>query len=243
VTTLETRPGTWRRVWMLVRTPRRGRGFWYGLAIDLLWPAAMVFTVPVWRGGERVPADGPVLLASNHVSFLDPVTETAFVLAHGRIPRYLAKAGLWRIPVVGRVLAGGGHIPVYRDTRDAKAAYRDALLALERGEAVLVYPEATFTDDPDGWPMRGKTGIARLALASGVPVIPLAHWGSQRVLPRSKVLPRLLPRKRVFTYVGEPVDLSDFAGLEPTRQVLTEATARIMAAITELLVEIRATES
>jgi 1-acyl-sn-glycerol-3-phosphate acyltransferase len=176
------------------------------------------------------------------VSFVDPLTETAFVLAQGRIPRYLAKAGLWRLPVIGRVLAGGGHIPVYRDTRDAKTAYRDALVALERGESVLVYPESTFTDDPDGWPMRGKTGVARMALASGVPVVPLAHWGGQRVLPRKKILPRLLPRKRVFTYVGEPVDLSDFAGAEPTRQVLTEATARIMAAITALLVEIRAEE-
>jgi 1-acyl-sn-glycerol-3-phosphate acyltransferase len=213
------------------------------MAIDLLWPWVMVFTVPVWRGGERVPASGPVLLASNHVSFVDPLTETAFVLAHGRIPRYLAKAGLWKLPVIGKVLAGGGHIPVYRGTRDAIAAYRDALVALERGESVMVYPEATFTDDPDGWPMRGKTGIARLALASGAPVVPLAHWGGQRVLPRKKWLPRLLPRKQVFTYVGEPVDLTEFAGAEPTRAVLTEVTARIMAAITDLLVEIRATES
>jgi 1-acyl-sn-glycerol-3-phosphate acyltransferase len=228
---------------MLVRTPRRGRGFWYGLAIDLLWLPAMVCTVPVWRGGERIPKQGPVLLASNHVSFVDPVTETAFVLAHDRIPRYLAKASLWRIPVVGRVLAGGRHIPVHRDSRDAMGAYRSAIEALERGESVMVYPEATFTDDPDGWPMRGKTGIARMALASGAPVLPLAHWGTQRVLPRKKILPRLLPRKTVYTYVGEPVDLSDFAGKEPTREVLTAATAKIMAAITDLLREIRATET
>jgi 1-acyl-sn-glycerol-3-phosphate acyltransferase len=234
---------TFRRVWSLVRTPRRGRGFWYSVAIDLLWPFAMGFIVPVWRGGDRVPATGPVLLASNHVSFLDPVTETAFILAHGRIPRYLAKAGLWKIPVVGRVLAGGGHIPVYRDTRDAKAAFRDALAALERGESVLVYPEGTFTNDPDNWPMRGKTGIARLALASGAPVIPLAHWGSQRVLPRGKKFPRLLPRKRVYTSVGEPVDLSDLAGPDPSRKAVIEATYRIMAAITALLVEIRDAES
>jgi 1-acyl-sn-glycerol-3-phosphate acyltransferase len=89
--------------------------------------------------------------------------------------------------------------------------------------------------------MRGRTGVARMALASGVPVYPVAHWGSQRVLPRKKVLPRLLPRKRVITYVGGPVDLSDFAGVEPNRTVLVEATARIMAAITDLLTEIRDT--
>jgi 1-acyl-sn-glycerol-3-phosphate acyltransferase len=229
------------RVAALARTPRRGRGFWYSLAIDVLWPVVMTFTVPVWRGGERLPKTGPVLLASNHLSFVDPVTEAAFVLAHGRIPRFLAKAELWQLPLVGRVLSGGGHIPVHRDVRDAAGAYRDALAALEQDRVVLVYPESTFTKDPDGWPMRGRTGVARMALASGVPVYPVAHWGSQRVLPRKKVLPRLLPRKRVITYVGGPVDLSDFAGVEPNRTVLVEATARIMAAITDLLTEIRDT--
>lgn len=223
----------------MTSAPRRGRGFWYGLAIDVVGPLVMAVTVPVWRGGERLPATGPVLLASNHVSFVDPLTETMFVLAHGRIPRFLAKAGLWRVPLIGQVLAGGGHIPVHRDTRDAKGAYREALAALERGELVLVYPEATFTNDPDGWPMRGRPGIARLALASGAPVFPVAHWGGQRVLPRGKIVPRLLPRKTVYTYVGEPVDLSDLADAEPTREVLLTATARIMAAITTLLAEIR----
>jgi 1-acyl-sn-glycerol-3-phosphate acyltransferase len=242
VTTTVAPKWTLRRVLMLARTPRRGRGFWFGLAIDLLWIPAMAATVPVWRGGERIPKQGPVLLASNHVSFVDPVTETAFVLAHDRIPRYLAKAGLWDIPIIGRVLAGGKHIPVRRDTGDVLTAYRSAIEALERGESVMVYPEGTFTKDPDGWPMRGKTGVARMALASGAPVIPLAHWGTQRILPRKKVLPRLIPRKKVYTYVGEPVDLSDFADVEPTREVLNAATARIMAAITDLLREIRATE-
>ncbi|HEX3791121.1 MAG TPA: lysophospholipid acyltransferase family protein [Pseudonocardiaceae bacterium] len=229
----------WRRVALLARTPRRGRGFWYGVAIDALWTFAMAGIKPVWRGGEHVPETGGVLLASNHVSFVDPITETAFVLAHGRIPRYLAKASLWNIPLIGRVLAGGKHIPVRRGTRDVLAAYAGGLEALERGEAVLVYPEATFTSDPDGWPMRGKTGVARMALATGVPVVPIAHWGGQEVLPRKKLLPRLVPRRTVYTFVGPPVDLSDFADAEPTREVLATATKRIMAAITDLLADIR----
>lgn len=195
--------------------------------------------MPVWRGGERLPATGPVLLASNHLSFVDPLTEAVFVLAHGRIPRILAKSGLWRLPLLGRVLTNGGHIPVHRDTRDAKGAYRDALTALDRGELLLVYPEATFTKDPDGWPMRGRQGIARLALASGAPVYPVAHWGAQRILPPGKIVPRLLPRKTVHTYLGEPVDLSDLTGIPPTRDVLVTATARIMAAITAQLADIR----
>lgn len=236
-----SRPGTLRRMAGVARTPRRGRGFWYGLAIDVGYPFTMACTVPSWRGGERIPATGPVLLASNHLSFVDPVTATAFVLAHGRIPRFLAKSGLWDLPVVGRVLADGGHIPVHRDARDARGAYQAALAALDRGELLVVYPESTFTDDPDGWPMRGRTGVARMALESGVPVLPVAHWGSQRVLPPTKRVPRLLPRQRITIHVGEPVDLSDFAGQRLSRTVLTEATTRIMTAITDQLREIRTT--
>jgi 1-acyl-sn-glycerol-3-phosphate acyltransferase len=224
---------------MMVRTPRRGRGFWYGLAIDLLWPFLMLFTVPVWRGGEHIPRTGGVLLACNHVSFLDPIEGTAFVLAHRRIPRYLAKAQLWRIPLVGRVLAGGGHIPVHRGTSAVAGVYDDALAALERGETVVVYPEGTFTDDPDGWPMRGKTGVARMALATGVPVIPIAHWGGHHVLPRGRFLPRLLPRKTLHVTAGPPVDLAEFTGPAPTQAQLAAATAKVMAAITDLLADTR----
>lgn len=231
--------GVWRRVLLLVSTPRRGRGFWFGVAIDVLWPLLMVFTIPVWRGGHRLPRTGGVLLACNHVSFLDPIEGTAFVLAHGRIPRYLAKASLWRVPVIGRVLAGGGHIPVHRDRIAPLAVYSSALAALDRGECVVVYPEGTFTSDPDEWPMRGKTGVARMALTSGVPVIPMAHWGGQHVLRRGRVLPRLLPRQTVHVSVGRPVDLREFAGQPLTHEVLTAATARIMAAITDLLADIR----
>jgi 1-acyl-sn-glycerol-3-phosphate acyltransferase len=222
---------------LTLRTPRRGRGFWYGLAIDVLWPFVMVFCRSSWHGGRHIPRTGPALIASNHVSFADPVTVTAFVLAHGRIPRYLAKAGLWRIPVVRSVLAGGRHIPVHRGTSKATDAYRDAVTAVEGGECVLVFPEGTFTADPDGWPSvkQAKSGIARLALATGAPVIPIGHWGTQFVLPRKAKLPRLLPRKAVAIRTGPPVDLSGLLGAEPTREVVDEATKRIMAAITEQL--------
>ena len=225
------------KVRLTLRTPRRRRGFWYGLAIDVLWPFVMVFCRSSWHGGENIPGSGPVLIASNHVSFADPVTVTAYVLAHGRIPRYLAKAGLWDIPVVRSVLAGGRHIPVHRGTSKATDAYRDAVTAVEAGECVLVFPEGTFTADPDGWPSvkQAKSGIARLALATGAPVVPIGHWGTQFVLPQKAKFPRLLPRKPVAIRTGPPVDLSDLLGVEPTREVVAEATERIMAAITEQL--------
>lgn len=173
------------------------------------------------------------------MSFCDPMVDTAFVLAQGRIPRYLAKADLWRMPVVRRVLAGGGHIPVERATIAAGDAYRAAVTAVERGECLVVYPESTYTRREDGWPMRGKNGVARIALATGVPVVPVAHWGNQDLLPPGTRWPRLLPRQSVRVLAGPPVDLSRFAGLRPGKVVLDEATAAIMDAITDLLSELR----
>ena len=233
-----TAPRTlWAKIVLTCRTPRRGRGFWYGLAIDVLWPFVMLFMRLRWHGGENIPRSGPVLIASNHVSFADPVTVTAYVLAHGRIPRYLAKAGLWKIPVLRSVLSGGKHIPVHRGTSKATDAYRDAVKAVESGECVLVFPEGTFTADADGWPSvkQMKSGIARLALATGAPVVPIGHWGTQDVLPQKARFPRLLPRRRVVICAGAAGDLADLVGREPTREVVTEATRRIVAGITEQL--------
>lgn len=229
---------TWERLAVTVRFPRRGRGFWFGLFIELIWPLLAVFTRLGWRGGGNLPPGG-CLLVANHVSFCDPIVDTAFALAHGRVPRYLAKAELWRIPVVGRVLAGGGHIPVERATIAAGDAYRAAVAAVEHGECLVVYPESTYTRRADGWPMRGKNGVARIALATGVPVVPVAHWGNQDLLPPGTRWPRLLPRRSVRVLAGPPVDLSRFAGLRPGRGVLDEATAAIMESITELLGELR----
>ncbi|MDT7630972.1 MAG: hypothetical protein QOI50_2902 [Pseudonocardiales bacterium] len=220
------------------RFPRRGRGFWFGLAIELLWPFLAAFTRLGWRGGEHLP-EGGFLLAVNHLSFTDPIVDTAFVLAHRRVPRYLAKSELWQTPVVRRVLAGGGHIPVHRGGSGAAGAYRDAVEAVRRGECVVVYPEGTYTRHPEGWPMRGLNGVARVALESGRPVIPVAQWGNQQLLPLGSVWPRVLPRRSVRVLAGGPVDLSRFSGAPLTRKNLTAATAEIMTAITELLGELR----
>jgi 1-acyl-sn-glycerol-3-phosphate acyltransferase len=220
------------------RFPRRGRGFWFGLFIELIWPFLAVFTRLGWRGGSNLP-DGGCLVVVNHVSFCDPMVDTAFVLAHGRVPRYMAKADLWSMPVVRRVLAGGGHIPVQRATIAAGDAYRAAVAAVESGECLVVYPESTYTRRADGWPMRGKNGVARIALATGVPVVPVAHWGNQDLLPPGTRLPKLLPRRSVRVLAGPPVDLSRFAGLRPGKAVLDEATTAIMDAITDLLSELR----
>ncbi|WP_245744382.1 lysophospholipid acyltransferase family protein [Lentzea fradiae] len=232
MTPLELAAWTWKM-------PRRGRGFWFSLAIDVLWPFVVLFVRLRVRGRQHVPGNGGVVLAFNHLSNTDPIAAVVFALMSNRVPRVLAKASLWRVPVVNRVMRSGGHIPVERGTVKAAEALRPAVEALEAGKCVMAFPEGTFTSDPDGWPMKGKTGVARMALAAGVPVVPVAVWGTQDVLPQGSVLLRLLPRKRVDVVAGAPVDLSDLQGRELTAEVLDEATGRVMDAITTMLAGIR----
>lgn len=236
VTPLELAAWTWKM-------PRRGRGFWFSLAIDVLWPVVVLFVRLRVRGKQHVPGNGGVILAFNHLSNADTVAAVVFALMSNRVPRVLAKASLWRMPVVGWVMRSGGHIPVERGTVKASEALRPAVEALRDGECVMVFPEGTFTDDPENWPMKGKSGVARMALESRVPVVPVAEWGTQDLLPRGKILPRLLPRKRIEVVAGAPVDLSDLYDLDLTAEVLAEATRRVMAAITTMLSGIRSAQA
>jgi 1-acyl-sn-glycerol-3-phosphate acyltransferase len=102
-----------------------------------------------------------------------------------------------------------------------------------------MYPEATLTRDPNLWPMVGKTGVARLALMSGAPVIPCAQWGAQFLLPAYSKRFHLFPPKLVHVHAGPPIDLSQWQGMADDLQALTDATAKIMAAITAMLADIR----
>jgi 1-acyl-sn-glycerol-3-phosphate acyltransferase len=128
---------------------------------------------------------------------------------------------------------------VYRETSEAIAAVRDAIAAVERGECVVIYPEGTLTRDPGLWPMVGKTGAARVALATRRPLIPVAQWGAQEVIGPYRREFRILPRKTMRVRVGRPVDLSDLYGRPLDSDTLREATARLIAAMTTLVAEIR----
>src|SRR5690606_689346 len=114
-----------------------------------------------------------------------------------------------------------------------------AVASLEAGECVAVFPEGTLTREPDLWPMAGKTGVARLALTTRAPLIPIAQWGAQDLLGRYKKLLKPFPRKQVTVVAGPPVDLSDLYGRPLDTVVLREATERVMSAITALLEDIR----
>jgi 1-acyl-sn-glycerol-3-phosphate acyltransferase len=216
-------------------------GFWARLAICLAKPPLAFFFRRDWRGAEHIPAAGGFIAAVNHNSYLDPISYGTFQYDAGRFPRFMAKSGLFK-GVVGTILRGSGQIPVYRNSRKLSDAYRAAVAAVERGEGVVFYPEGTLTHDPDLWPMAGRTGVAQVALLTKVPVIPVAQWGAHLAVPpyATEKRVRLLPRKTLTVLAGPPVDLSRFEGREITAKLLREATETIMAAITELLSEIRA---
>ena len=224
----------------VARVDRRSRlGFAYRFAAFILWPFMMIFTKRDWRGTDNLDVDGGMVLAANHLSWFDPIVISHVMWDNNRPPRFLAKDGLFRVPVVGWIMRSAGQIPVVRGTRDAAVAVQAAVDAAQRGECVIVYPEGTITKDPDMWPMAAKTGAARIALTARVPVIPLAHWGAQQVMGPYKMEMRLLPRKTMHVIVGPPVDLSDLYDRPLDADTLHLATERIMADITEMLRQLR----
>ena len=219
----------------------RGLGPWYLLAVALLKPPTLLLTRRRSSGVALVPPGG-VVIAANHISHADPLVLADFVLSDlHRAPRFLAKRELFLgNGLVGRVMRGAGQLPVDRHAADASRALAPAVAALARGETVVIYPEGTVTRDPGKWPMRARTGVARLALLSGAPVVPVAQWGAQDVLDtyRSGRLD-LRPRRPMRLRVGPPVDLSRWQGRELTADVLREATDAVMDAITAELEVLR----
>jgi 1-acyl-sn-glycerol-3-phosphate acyltransferase len=219
---------------------RYGRlGFWYRLVVNGARPLLRVSTTREWTELDRIPQAGGVIVAANHISYVDPFTLGLFVLEAGRIPKYLAKSSLFENPLTKRIFIGANQIPVYRGTADAAKALSAAAEAVDNGECLLIYPEGSATRDPDCWPMKARTGVARLALMTGAPVVPVAQWGPQKLWRYKAKFPHPFPRKKVQILAGPPVDLSKYAGQPPTAEVLREVTDVVMAAITELLIELR----
>ena len=217
---------------------REKRGWSLAVCVAVLRPLLMVLTRRSFQGAEHLPRGGFVF-AANHISHADPLMFAHFVNDTGYSPHFLAKASVLNVPVLGRFLRSTGQIPVQRGGAEAAQAYRDAVLAVGRGDSVIVYPEGTITRDPDLWPMVGRTGAARIALETGCPVIPCAQWGAHEVLPPYTKRPHVWPPKVNRVRAGPPVDLSDLQSKPVTADVLRQATDRIMAAIARELAEIR----
>ncbi|WP_405776759.1 lysophospholipid acyltransferase family protein [Streptomyces sp. NBC_00859] len=220
---------------------RRRIGFWYRLAAVIAKPPLLVLFKRDWSGMEHIPDDGGFITAVNHNSYLDMFSYGHFQYNTGKVPRFLAKAALFKVPVVGPLLRGTGQIPVYRESSNAFGAFRAAVTAVEQGQCVAFYPEGTLTRDPGQWPMTAKSGVARAALLTKAPVIPVAQWGANLAMPpyASAKKIRFFPRKTLQVKAGPPVDLTRFYGKDPTPEVLKEATEAIMAAVTVLLEDLR----
>jgi 1-acyl-sn-glycerol-3-phosphate acyltransferase len=218
---------------------RRRLGFWRRLVVLLVKPPLVVWTRREWSGQQHLPRTGGVIIVPNHISHADPLMSAHYVYDAGRWPQYLAKASVFKVPVVGWILRRVKQIPVERGTVDAARSLDELVAAVRAGAAVIIYPEGTTTREPDLWPMRGKTGAARLALATGAPVIPMAMWGPERIFdPRTKRID-LRPGQLMKVTAGPPVDLSRWAGASPTRATLDQMTEEIMLRVRDLVATLR----
>lgn len=229
----------------MARVSRRSPlGFAFRFAAFILHPLMVLITKRDWQGEANLDTDSGLVVAANHISWFDPIVISHILWDNDRPPRFLAKEALFRAPVVGWIMRNAGQIPVYRGTRDAAASVQAAVDAARHGECVLVYPEGTITKDPDLWPMAAKSGAARIALSAQVPVVPMAHFGAHQVMGPYRKEFKIFPRKTMHIRVGPPVDLTDlYRDGEVDAETLALATERIMAAVTELLHQIRKEET
>jgi 1-acyl-sn-glycerol-3-phosphate acyltransferase len=192
-----------------------------------------------WRfeGLEHIPRQGPGLVAANHVSYFDPLAHGHLIEKAGRRPRFLAKIELFRNRFTGPVLRGARQIPVVRGSGD-RGPVDAAARALEAGEVVVVYPESTVTTNADRSPMRGKTGIARLTLVTGAPVIPMAVWGTAPVWQKGGQR-SLRYGRPIWVKAGPPLDLSRYEDQVDDRETLRIVTDEVMAEIAVLVEDLR----
>ena len=214
-------------------------GVSYRVAEVILWPPFMALTRRDWRGTANLGRHGEgIIVAPNHISFLDPLVMAHFLHDNGRPPRFMGKQSVFEIPLAGQLIRGAGQIPVSRD-KDPHKALAAAEAAVRSGECLVMYPEGTITRDPDTWPMSGKTGALRVALETGAPLIPVAQWGANRIMPPYTTQMHVLPPKTIQVTAGPPLDIEDLRGRPLTKTLLEEGTDRLMDAITGLLEEIR----
>jgi 1-acyl-sn-glycerol-3-phosphate acyltransferase len=216
-----------------------GATSWFRFGATLVRPILNLIAKRDWRGAENIPKRGAAIAVCNHISYVDPLLFTHFLYDNGRAPRYLGKASLFKLPIIGRVLLGAGQIPVERETSSASQSLQHAIAFLNSGHLLGVYPEGTLTRDENYWPMKAKTGIARLAILTQVPVIPCAQWGAQKILPAYSKKLKLFPRNKVSVVAGKPLDFSKWYGKAEDPVALEEATAFVMSAITRLLEDLR----
>ncbi len=211
---------------------------WYRVAEwSLRPPIALWFN---WRfeGLEHITQQGPILVAGNHISYLDPLAHAYMLVKAGRRPRFLAKSELYENWFLRHFLEGARQIKVERGT-GSLAPVEEAKRALGEGEAVIVYPEGTITRNLDFTPMEGKTGVARLTIESDVPVMPLAVWGSQHVWQRDGARSLKFGRP-IWVKAGAPLDFSQYEGQRDDPTTYRKITETVMGELGRLVSDLRA---
>jgi 1-acyl-sn-glycerol-3-phosphate acyltransferase len=205
----------------------------------LIIPILNAVTKRTWQGAENIPQSGPAIVISNHLSYADVLFFAQYLYKNGRAPRFIGKRSVFEVPIIGRILLAAGQIPVDRESTHASKALDHAVAALKAGHLIGIYPEGTLTRDENLWPMVAKTGAARLAIITRLPIIPVAAWGIADLLPPYSKKPRILPRSKITLRAGKPIDLSSWYGKQDDPDALARATAHIMGELTTMLEDIR----
>ncbi|MFS0794116.1 lysophospholipid acyltransferase family protein [Microbacterium sp. 1P10AE] len=222
----------------MTASPEKSRpsAFWPLAAVVV--PLVGLFARIELRGVENLPHEGAYVLAPNHNSEFDPLIVAVAVWRGGRAPRFLAKESLFKVPVLGSALRATGMVPVPRTSASANQSIKAAQDIARDGRGIIVYPEGTLTRDPELWPMRGKSGAVRLALGGDLPLIPMAQWGVQQILPRYGKL-RFPRRSHVIVEFGPAMDVAEYRATATQPATLTRATDALMARIAEMLSGLR----
>lgn len=232
------------------KSPGRSGAILYAVAAAVIGSAAAALTrlSIAKRHGRRMAVarlpPGPVIVISNHASYADGLLLALACRRMGRSIRLLATGGVFRAPILGFLARRVGFIPVERGSASAADSLELAAEALAAGETVGIFPEGRTTRDPNLWPERSKTGAVRLALDTGVPIVPIAMVGTHRVLPRRRpalaLIRNLILRPEVLVEVGEPIDVVALAGSEPvTPERVRRVADRVMAELVELVAALR----
>lgn len=218
---------------------QRENSFAFVLVAMVLAPILrLMFTIKT-SGKENLPQGGYILVG-NHLSYLDPFSFAYSVYIHmKRVPHYLAKESIFRIPIIGKILPKVGQIPVYRGGKSNEEPLRAAKEFLKAGQVVVIFPEGTLTRDPDQWPMRGKAGAIRLAVELGLPIVPCGQWGVEKVLGNYSKKFRPNPFHVVRVKIGKPMFFRELEGKTPTAQELAAATDTVMREISAIVGELR----
>lgn len=224
----------------LPKVTKREKTLALWLVALIVAPLVRLFMRVKTHGQENVPKTGPYILVANHMSMVDPLAVAYSVYIHlGRAPHYMAKESLFRVPIFGWLITKVGQIPVYRSGRSNEETLKAAKNFLDAGHTMQIFPEGTLTRDPNMWPMRGRSGAIRLAIEAGVPVIPVGHWGCEKIMGTYSSILKPNPFHTVNVVIGKEIDLSRYRNVQLTPELLKEASTLVMQEITKLVADLR----